>query len=128
MGRGDQDRLRRDAAFLVDGLADCFHQRPADGDCVDADQRNAMFDSRFDAGVRDFMAKTPAERAEIVKSMVSGIDSFAARLAKLDPQTRAQWSAAVGPLLDRGVQRFAALDAPTQAQLMPVIRAFQKLR
>lgn len=93
-----------------------------------AEQRQQIFDQRFDQAIKDFAAKPPAERQQLVQKIVTGLNSFAQRVQALDPQTRQQWSQAVGPLLDRGVQRFALLDAPTQAQLMPVLRAFQKLR
>jgi hypothetical protein len=105
---------------VVLGMLQGFNNLPQD-------QKDQMFDNGFNQAISTFKNMSPADRQQTIQDVVNGINNFANALQNADPQTRAQFDQAVAPLIQRGLQKFVTLDAPTQSALMPVINALKKL-
>jgi hypothetical protein len=92
------------------------------------ERRQKLFDRGLDRALRFYGELDPDLRRQAVDAMLSRIEAFAGALDQAGPETRARAAGAVTPLIQRGIGRLAYADAPTQAELMPVVRAVCKLR
>lgn len=92
------------------------------------DQRNRMFDAGFGQVMNNYRSMQPGERQAVVQRLVGRIDGYAQALAGADPNTRAEVQRMLQPLVQRGMSVFVKFDAREQAELMPVVRALDKLR